>query len=267
MPRLPFIHVVDYAPPGAGKSTFAATFPKPMIVLAFDPLGKEAPYLKRGLVSPEMEGDFGQALVQVVSRKDTSKLLIQVEYFHDTEVDAHGVYRPVAYQQFLKRFGTIYDEVREGKWATIVVDTLTYMELAARKMYQYDVDKTSREPRRWFASATDALEEAVMCRLGGIRTNVVILAHVDQDKDEVAGHMVFNPAAPGRLRQRLGSGYPEVYHSIQKRDKDGSVSYALQTRADSRYNCSSVFLNAPDPCEPEYKALWVPWLKENGGET
>ena len=252
----PFIHVVDYGPPGSGKSTFAATFPKPMLVIAFDPLGKEGPYLRRGIVSPEMEGEVGQPLVVVESKKNPGKTLVQVEFFHDTEVDADGKYRPVAYRQFLQRFPDLYQEVRDQKWATIVIDTLTFMELSARKLSQYDLDKTSREPRRWFAASTDMLEEAIMCRLGGLRTNVVILAHVDSDKDEVAGRMVFNPAAPGRLRLRLGGGYPEVYVSHVKRDEKGGISYVLQTRADARYNASSVFLEAPDPCEPEYPKLW-----------
>jgi len=257
----PFIHVVNYGPPGAGKSTFAATFPKPMLVCAFDPLGKEGPYLKRGVVSPEMEGEVGQPLLVVESKRTPGKALIQVEYFHDTEVEEDGRYKPTAYRQFLRRFSTLYQEIREGKWATVVVDTLTFMELAARKLSQHDLDKTSREPRRWFAASTDMLEEAVMCRLGGLRCNVVILAHVDSDKDEVAGSMVSNPAAPGRLRSRLGGGYPEVYVSHMRRDnKTGELRFSLQTRADKRYNASSVFLEAPDPCDPEYKKLWENWV-------
>jgi hypothetical protein len=260
MPK-PFVHVVDYGPPGSGKSTFAATFPKPMVVIQFDPLGKEGPYLRRGVVSPDLEGEFGQPIVMVKSRKDTERTLIQVEYYHDTEVDAEGRYRPIAYRQFLQRFPSLYQEVKDGEWATICVDTMTFMELAARKLSQYELDKNSREPRRWFAASTDMLEEAVLCRLGGIRCNVVILAHVDSDKDEVAGRMVFNPSAPGRLRHRLGGGYPEVYVShLRRNEKTGLPEYSLQTRADVRYNASSVFLGAPDPCEPMYKELWANWV-------
>jgi len=42
------LHVVVMGDPGARKSTFAATFPKPMLVLNFDPMGKETPYLLAG---------------------------------------------------------------------------------------------------------------------------------------------------------------------------------------------------------------------------
>lgn len=264
-PALPFIHVVTYGPPGSGKSTFAATFPKPMLVLAFDPLGKDAPYLERGIVGPDMVGDFDQPVVQIASRNKTGKLLVQLEYFHDTEVTNEGKYRPVAYNQFLKRFSTLYDEVKAGLWKTIVVDTLTFMELTARKLSQYQLNPTTKEPRQHYALSTEFLEEALMCRLGGMRTNVVILAHVDTERDEVLGTMLFNPAAPGRLRTRLGGGYPEMYYMRATREKNTqAVSYALQTRADSRYNCTSTFLRAPDPCEPNYAALWGPWKERNG---
>jgi hypothetical protein len=101
------------------------------------------------------------------------------------------------------------------------------------------------------------LEEAVMCRLGGLRTNVVILAHVDSERDEVAGAMVYNPAAPGRMRLRIGGGYPELYVAhVRRTEKGGDLEYYLQTRANARYNAASVYLEAPDPCVPHYAALW-----------
>ena len=100
----PIIHVVDYGPWGSGKSTFAATFPKPMLVIAFDPVGKEAPYIRRGIAGLDMLGEFDQVVRQVMSRKQEEKMLVQIESFHDTEVDAEGKYLPVAYRRFLQRF-------------------------------------------------------------------------------------------------------------------------------------------------------------------
>ncbi len=268
----PPIHVVVYGAYGAGKSTFAATFPKPILVFAFDPLGKEAPYRELGRCE-DVEAEADAPRHTVVTSRKSDRLLARVEYFHDTEIDSNGVYRPTAYRGFLRRFASVYDEVRSGMWATVVVDTLTFMELTARKLSQYELDKNSREPRRWFAAATDMVEEAVLCRLGGLPVNVVVIGHVDSDKDEVAGHMVFQPAAPGRLRTRLGGGYPEVYVAHARRDRTTEqIQYWLQTRTDARYNASSVFLGAPDPCEPAYRALWTVWdakhgVDEKGGEA
>jgi hypothetical protein len=38
-----------YGEPGSGKTTFAATWPKPLLVIFFDPIGKDLPYLELGL--------------------------------------------------------------------------------------------------------------------------------------------------------------------------------------------------------------------------
>lgn len=42
--RMP-VHCMTYGDSGTGKSTFAATWPKPMLVWCFDPFGKDIPYL------------------------------------------------------------------------------------------------------------------------------------------------------------------------------------------------------------------------------
>jgi hypothetical protein len=55
-PRPP-LHVLVHSEPGTGKSTFAATFPKPMLVLLWDPPGKEIPYLRGGEVGDLVPGD------------------------------------------------------------------------------------------------------------------------------------------------------------------------------------------------------------------
>lgn len=40
------IHVLIYGEPGSGKTTLAATFPKSMLVLFWDPFGKDLPYIE-----------------------------------------------------------------------------------------------------------------------------------------------------------------------------------------------------------------------------
>lgn len=44
----PTLHALVYGDTGAGKSTFLASFPKPMYVFFFDGLGKDGPYLQYG---------------------------------------------------------------------------------------------------------------------------------------------------------------------------------------------------------------------------
>lgn len=254
--RRPPIHVALMGVPYAGKSTFAATFPKPMLVLATDPLGKETPYLRRGIPSDTVVGPEGQRITPVMSRKHPDKPIVLVEHYLDVNPRS-----PVAHAQLQARMQALPDEVAAGQWATVVFDGTTFAELNCRKWYQYaDASpyRGSKEPRRWFAAATDDLEEILMQQLGSLACNVVVLCHVDREKDEMLGTFLHNPAAPGRLRTRFSAAYPETYHMQVSRDaKTGETVRRVQTQPDGRFYAGSVILEAPDMCEPDYNALWV----------
>jgi hypothetical protein len=241
------IHCLVYGDSGAGKSTFAATFPKPMLVFAFDPRGKETPYLNRGEATGFGIDDQGSPYREVLSRK-SGDAIVRLEYYLDAEPE-----RPDGYARFGKRLLALQGEY--DKWQTIVVDSVTFMELTARKYHQYVLNKTSKEPRQWFAGSTDALEEVLMIRFGSLPMNVVVIAHVDEEKDELHGTFVRNPKAPGRLRRGASAGYSEFYRAFVKFTDANVRQYVLQTRSDRMWNAASQ-IGAPDPCDPVYQALW-----------
>jgi hypothetical protein len=245
-----------------------------MVVLQTDPLGKEAPYLERGLVDPNTyTGQFNQPITKVMSKVDQSRVICQIEQFHDPNPRT-----PTAFRAFRNRFDTLYEEIAAGQWATVAIDGVTFLELISRKMYQYDEIK-GKEPRRWYASSTEDLEELLMQRAGAMRCNVIVCAHLDKAYDEAAGGNVHHPAAPGRMSSRFGAGFPEMYVCHGVRQADGQVKYWLQTRTDAKCAASSVFLQADDPCYPDYRALWTNYdakhgivndggpTADNGGET
>ena len=49
----PFAHAIAYGDSGGGKSTFAATWPKPMVVFFFDPFGYGIPAHEAMVMSTE----------------------------------------------------------------------------------------------------------------------------------------------------------------------------------------------------------------------
>jgi len=60
----PPVHAIIYGHPGTKKSTFAATFPTPTYVAAFDAYGKDMPYTRLGEVE-EDESDLGVPIKRV----------------------------------------------------------------------------------------------------------------------------------------------------------------------------------------------------------
>lgn len=192
--------------------------------------------------------------------------LIVVEHYVDDDP-----YAPSAYARFIDRVTNMRgDDITA--WRTIVVDSITSMDIAARLWFRYTVNPVKGGPvdgrhpsmglhdtRPWRAATTDTLEENLYTRIGGWRTNVCVIAHIDEQKDEVSGSFVRNPAAPGRLSKRLPASYNELYKAyVGKGEKPGERVYALQTRNDGRMNANTS-VEAPDPCWPEYEALWENW--------
>lgn len=264
----PPLKVVVYGDAGAGKSTFAATWPTPILVLAFDPIGKDMPYMKRGKSQAMGIKVVGSnpttgAAVTIPMRKVVSpkgRLLIQIEHYIDSNPR-----EPQAYPKFQARFNDLTEEY--DIWKTVVFDSVTFLELAARKYHQYLLNPNTKNPLQWFGGATDLLEELLMIQVGAMPCNVVIVAHIDEDKDEVNGVFVRNPKAPGRLGK--GKGLPaamvEVYRAFVGRDERGVSRYMLQTASDSIYNCATR-VDAPNPCAPNFKSLWVNNTVHVGGE-
>lgn len=244
LPSDQVLHALVYGDPGAGKTHFAATWPKPILYMSFDAVGKETPVLKLGNATPMKDN----------AREVTDKngdLLVRVEYYHDTIVN-----KPQAYERFMTKLGTLNLEL--PKYKTLVLDSITSMELAARKQQQYKLNPNSKDPRQWYAGTTERLEEVLCIWLGALHNvNVVVLAHIDEEKDELHGTMIRNPAAPGRLRKRLAAYYPEMYRAFVKREGDKPAQYLLQTRSNNLYHATSVVAEAPDPCPQTFDALWV----------
>ena len=141
-------------------------------------------------------------------------------------------------------------------WKTVVFDSVTDLELSIRKNSQYNLKRNVAEPRQWYADSTAQLEEILMIAVGSLPVNVVTICHVDEDKDEVSGRMIFNPMFPGKLRKKAAGAYAEFIHAGVKHDEKGKPQWFLQTQTDGFYNANTQIL-APNGCPPHYEALWA----------
>lgn len=256
--RRPLIKCLVYGDPGAGKSTFAATFPKPMLVFAFDPPGKDSVYWDYGNVTElldlsENSGIKGLEGVQVLGRK-TGNPLIQIEYYLDEDPSA-----PVGASRFRSRMSGLHHHYSEFK--TVVVDSVTFAEMTIRYYDKYKKNPGTKEPRQWFAASTDGVEELIGVRLPSLKTlNVVTICHVDEEKEDMHGHAIRTVKAPGRMRKGLPAAYAEVFRMYVQEPKSGETSdksYWLQTQSSSMWTAASRMRPVPpNPCGPTYKALF-----------
>lgn len=249
--KRPPIHALIYGDPGMGKTTFAATCPKPMLVASFDTIGKESPYLRLGAGYDEDVDERGIPIKLVYD--EANNLIVQVEQYIDIDPT-----NPDGYRCFLERMAMFQSEYAD--WNTFVVDSITYMEIAARKQAQYVLNKDAKDPRQWWGASTDRVEEMICIRCGSMPINVVVITHIDTDKDEINGSMIRVPKAPGRLGKGGGlpAGYSEIYRSYIARDDTGARIYSLQTRGDNLW-MAETHIDAPDPCIADYNELWAAW--------
>lgn len=248
----PKIHVLVMGETGSGKSTFAATWPKPMLVWFFDPMGKDLPYAKQlyGEKQLPQVGELAQGgygLMRDIKHEDGP---VRVEYYHSP-----SPYQPDAYSRFLARMGVFDAELKQGWWKTVVLDSTTFMELEGRKWHQYGLNPSAKDPRQWYGGSKELLEEMLMMRFAGLAINVVVLCHIDDDRDEMHGEIVRNPAVPGKLSKRLPSAFGEHYRMFVMRDEKGQLVHLVQTRNNGQYAAQSQ-IGAPDPAYPHYEALW-----------
>lgn len=258
MPDRPALHVLAYGDFGSGKSTLADSFPNPKLVCCFDAHGKDMPYRKGPYVIGDLKVDgYGTSYREVHSRKGT--LLKRIEYYHDTDwiapkttqLKAGTIVKdmePNAYPRFMQRMAAFNDEA--DQWKTVILDSVTSMEIAARRWDQFVINPNAEDARRWYFNSKDLLERMLLGRFAGLPMNVVVLAHIDDEKYENQGIARRMPMAPGKLRGSLPSQYAEVYRSYAD-----ATGHWLQTRSDNIWAASSQ-IEAPSPCEPHYQLLW-----------
>lgn len=250
-PNRPPIHVLIYGHPGSGKSTFAASFPRPIYVAMFDPFGKHLPYVKGATETVSEGGVVPTTMALFPPNEERDEPDVDIEHFVD------GEYPPkpgtkMAYTLFRENF----HNTLKMDYATIVIDSITMMAIAARKESQYFLNPSARDPRQWYGHATEMLEECLMVQCGSVNKNVVVIAHVSEEKDELHGSMVRNPAAPGRMRTGIAAAFGEFYRSWVEIGEKGEQNYRIQTKGDRVYNCTSA-IEAPNNCVAHYDNLWT----------
>jgi len=268
-----YLHVLLMGRPGAGKSHFAATFPKPMLVFGFDPAGKEDPYLDRGTAGPITEaksknGLYSFAYRDIYSKKEKGRVIIRYEYWGES-----NPIKPDRYPTFMARTMALEQEIRESGWKTIVLDSATYFELTARAFSENGVNRlndkgeVTKDQRIHYGYSAHACEQYLMMRLPNlIMCNTIAITHIDEQKDYSSGAedgaVVRKMAAlPGKLPNRIAGGYGECWLIYRPNPAGKERLLQTQEREGSMFDCKSL-KRFPDPCPAHYELLWKGRSKE-----
>ncbi len=264
MNRVP-LHILLMGESGAGKDTFAATFPPPRLVWHLDGFGQEMPYMANKLLATP-GNQFGQAqqigeLQNWVISQNMSVPLRDV-------VDAQGGFTRIEYYSSDNpKFPNVSEtlELRmsmfakeQANWKTLICGSLSSAALESRLMEQWILNPSYKDPRKWYGAATEYVERLVSMQKA-LTCNVIFICHVNREKDDVGGEFLFGPDLPGRLSYSAGRYFNEMYRVwIHRNPQTGEANRVVQTDGDGRFQCKT-HINAPNPCYPSYEALWANW--------
>lgn len=254
-------HGLIYSDPGAGKSCFAATMPKPLKVFMFDPFGKDVPYLAQGDAGPLHKLDDGTYLRYVTQAGIPDKLVVELEYFFDLSPALLGERgQPLsAYERFQ---ASLLDHVARGweGYESIVLDSLTNFTASVVRVNQYKLNPTSRSGAQahgiqWYGAASLAVQNDVCATLAWCPRHVAVLCHVNNQKQDARGYNVYAVEAPGQLARSIAKDWPEQYFLCTTRNAKGHVQRGFQTENDGVY-MAQTHLDVPSGVAPEWRALW-----------
>ena len=268
------VHALPYGDPGSEKSTFAASFPKPEVVLFFDPYGKGGPYRRRGTKFTEfITTDNPQGLVWhpryecnfefIMSKREPEKCATVLIHFSDPDIraGAKGTYAAEKCEHVLLHLLPLLER---GGFATIVLDSLTTFEVAVRKMHQYKLNPFSKrgeqqDARQWYGASAEALEE-ICFALVQLPCNVVAPGHVREAMMQMNQAVLWMPEAPGKRSRLLPAGFNEVYHIYF--DEEHLENRMQCRRSSTAFACTQ--LNLPNGIYPEYESLFIDYSQPQG---
>ena len=248
----PPLHLLLMGESGVGKDSFAATWPKPMLVWHLDGYGQEMPYMKGAISVSEIQQYQLGASGLMIPYRDIVRPdgFVRIEYYSSDNPEM-----PNAVAMLTARMSYFASEV--SQWCTLAVGSLSSISLEARLYEQFVLNPQYKDPRKWFGAATDCLERLIALQKG-FPINVVMMCHVARQMDEVDGAMLYTPDLPGRLSYGAARYFNEMYRMYVAKLPDGKTQRSLQTDNDGKYQAKT-HIDAPSPCWPTYDSLWANW--------
>lgn len=209
-----FVRCLVYGPSSTGKTIFAASFPGPIKYWDFDNKVSSAAQFYRN---------------------DLDRLAqIDVTQFGPMSVRDRM-------NNWNKEWRVIAELANRGQplpFKTLVLDSLTtftnylledYIKVSQTGIKRAHADLNAMQDYQLL----DRHLTQIISSLAALPCNVVVIGHMQVEKDETTGALIRRPLMPGKFADKLNIYFEEVYVSKVKPSGD----YVLQTKPDGTYNC------------------------------
>lgn len=285
--RYPNLHCLLYGEGAAGKTTFAAQYiyrlfqdhGLPSLVLAFDPPGKMWPYFELGEQVPCEESFYAPWGIPVTDVLDPDgNLIVRIEQYAEMEnvnlAHSAGMQaNPRAWMNFNARL--TYFGAEAPNYGVVALDSMTGLIYANMCLQRFlkpmQAFEKGTDTRQWYALATDDVEGLLKSRLPWWQTTVFTICHVadDKKKEEFAEGTLRGVSLVGRLNGNVIQTYEEMWRMGVRPDmaRMGEYERVLQTRSSPLYSATSLIAKAPNPCLPNYDAIWQNYRNKKLGIT
>lgn len=217
--------------PGSGKTTMAATAPKPVLFLDLDGKLDRMVNLEPLLNNKDVIQWTTNAPLAAVSLKRLAGTKF------DEGRDKFPVPQPKGYIEF----SDMIDKLVEGKCvidgkkiATIVLDSYTSLNEHLKALIMAANGSMAMSMPLWGVLLRNfEIMHGTMLRLPA---NIIFCAHQKIDKDELTGAISYRPLIDGQMADKIGKDFEEVYY-LEKSIQGEDVKYKVLTVGNSMKSC------------------------------
>lgn len=219
------LKVLVFGNSGVGKTCFAADFPAPILYFDFD-------------------GKVDSAASFYAGKKDLSQIDV---------IELAAGFHPDSIVEMDKH---LKNDI--SKYKTIIVDSLTtYSNAVLRHIVK--TNPGIKRPVYAQGGGTSREDYGILLRefakripgLLALPCNVVMLGHIDTERDELTGEVRKLTRMDGSFNKDLNIYFKEVWRIYA----DGKGVRWAQTQSDSNYDCRSQIRGLPNPLKLEYAEL------------
>jgi hypothetical protein len=227
--------VLGYGKPGSGKTVGACSFPYPALLLDFDGKADSAALFYKG----DTERLNGIDVRDLSAKIGVDPIQELMKIIDKELIPATKSADPFPYK-------------------TIILDSVTTFS----KLVLEHIVKTNPGMKRVVTKqgVSPGLQDYGILKrefgrlipgLLSLPCNVVMLAHIDTEKDELTGEILRHPLMDGAFSKQLPIYFKEVYHLFV----DEKGNYMAQTKSDRKYSCRSQIPGLPNPVPFNYEEL------------